>query len=155
MPSSQIGLHDSYLIKIISKNPGIHYSGIRKIVNLSNGSLERNLKRLEESNSVKVYREIQKTRYFDKSFSEKYFKDLSILRRPTLKNIVEMLLDHNNLFFKEIVKKTKLSPATISYSLDKLCLYGFVERNPGPKKSISLNLKNKQRVVELLNVLKI
>lgn len=149
MPASQIGLHDSHLKKIISKNPGIHYSGIRKIAKLPNGSLQRNLKRLEDSNSIKVFRESKNTRYFEKIFSKNYVDDVSVLRKPTLKNIVKMLLEHNTLPFKEIVKKSKLSPATISYSLAKLRMKGFIEITLGPKNGISYNLKNQQRVVKL------
>jgi|GEM_PF-6300199 len=149
------GSHDSRLIKIISENPGIHYSGIRKIAKLSNGSLQRNLKQLEDSKSIKVKRELGRTRYFDRLFSENYVGDISLLRRPTIQNIVEILLENDKSFFQEIVQKSKKSPSTISLYLSRLITEDVLERNLEKNHSISYRLKNRQRIKKLLKNLKI
>ena len=65
-----------------------------------------------------------------------------------------MLFEHDELSFKDIVKKSNLCPATISYSLAKLSVTEIIEKNPDSRQSISITLKNKQRIKKLLDEMK-
>ncbi len=151
---SQIGSHDSHLMKSILKNPGIHFSGVRNISNLSNGSLQRNLKRLEDSKLIKVSRELRKTRYFGKEFSNKEIENISLFRRKPIRDIIEILFENEELFFQEIVQKMKKSPSTTSIHLSELIRSNIVKRSLEKNKSVSYQLKNPQQIKKWLKKVK-
>jgi predicted transcriptional regulator len=150
MTPSQITLSNSHLIQIINENPGIHYSKIRRLTELSNGTIQRKLKQLEESKTVKVFRDPGRTRYFTKTFSESYFEDMSLLHNPTIKNIMIILLEHNKLSFKEIVQKSTKSQSTISSSLSVLVKRNILKKDLDKNNSISYSFKNKKRIEKIL-----
>lgn len=149
MSSSKNNLEDSYLIRIIFENPGVHHSEIRKISKLSNGTLQRNLKRLEGSKLIKVSRELGRTRYFEKKYSEKDVNDTGLFRRPVIKKIAKSLIENDKLFFQEIVQKSKKSPSTTSYYLSELIMKDIIQKTV-EKNRVIYHLKDKQRVKKLL-----
>lgn len=144
--SSKNNLYDSHLIKIIFENAGIHYSDIRKISKLSNGTLQRRLKQLEDSKLIKVNLELGRTRYFEKNYSKMDINDMGLLRRPAIKKIIESLIENDKLFFQEIVQKLKKSPSTTSYYISELVTEGIIQRKEEKNRNISYDLKDKQRI---------
>jgi predicted transcriptional regulator len=136
---------------IIQKNPAIRFNDIMRISKLKNGTLTHYISKLEKSKKIQVERTPRISRFYDVSIPQKEAEVCKQLTRPTVKNIIILLLEKNVLTFPEIRDYVHKSPATVSVCLNNLFQAGIVEKTydiPSNKYS----LKNHTLVKGVLNV---
>jgi predicted transcriptional regulator len=136
---------------IIQKNPAIRFNDIMRISKLKNGTLTHYISKLEKSKKIHVERTPRISRFYDISIPPKEAVVCKQLTRPTVKNIIVLLLEKNVLTFPEIRDHVKKSPATVSVCLNNLFHSGIIEKTydiPSNKYS----LKNSTLIKGVLNV---
>ena len=116
----------SMLTDIIYKNPGLHFCEMIRVSGMKNGVLAHYIGKLETNGIITIERERSKTRFFSPQVSLKEKKIIRFLRKETSKDIIFSLIDNNGLEFKEIVKKAKKSPSTISQNISELIQHNLV-----------------------------
>ena len=136
---------------IIRKNPAVRFNDVMRISKLKNGTLTHYISKLENMQKISVERTPRITRFYDKSIPKKEAEICKQLTRPTVKNIITLLLRKNILTFPEIRNHVQKSPATVSVCLNNLFKAGIIEKTydiPSNKYS----LKNPDLIRGVLNV---
>ena len=117
----------SEIINVIEKNPGIKFREIMRKTGLKNGVLSYHAKKLEESGSIKIERNIGETRFYPLCVTEQESILIKNLRQDTPQHIVLSLIDGQSLTFNEIVSKAHKSPSTVSVFLNRLVDNNIIE----------------------------
>ena len=113
---------------IIKKNPAVRFNDVMRISKLKNGTLTHYISKLENMQKISVERTPRITRFYDKSIPKKEAEICKQLTRPTVKNIITLLLRKNILTFPEIRNHVQKSPATVSVCLNNLFKAGIIEK---------------------------
>ena len=113
---------------IIRKNPAVRFNDVMRISKLKNGTLTHYITKLENMQKISVERTPRITRFYDKSIPKKEAEICKQLTRPTVKNIITLLLRKNILTFPEIRNHVQKSPATVSVCLNNLFKAGIIEK---------------------------
>ena len=119
------------ILKLISENPGIRYSEIKKTTGFPNGTLSHYLSKMVHDSKIISKRFGRRTWFFPPQIESSEFETIIQLRKETTKKILILLLEKRVAPFKEIREKIKKSPATTSWSLTNLVEAGIVRRIPG------------------------
>ena len=118
--------NDSVIIDIIEENPGINFSEIMRRTGLKNGALSYRLRRMEENGSMKTERTSGATRYYPLGLDDWEILLIKYFRQKSSKIIIQLLIDHKNLSFQDVVKLSKISSSRVSITLSKLISEGIV-----------------------------
>ena len=113
---------------IIRKNPAVRFNDVMRLSKLKNGTLTHYISKLENMQKISVERTPRITRFYDKSIPKKEAEICKQLTRPTVKNIITLLLRKNILTFPEIRNHVQKSPATVSVCLNNLFKAGIIEK---------------------------
>jgi predicted transcriptional regulator len=119
------------ILEIVKNNPGIHYSELVRIVDLTHGVITHYLVRMEKMKQVRIKRDKRKAFIFLHNSSEKLDNILIHLRKETAGRIIAFLLDRKTATFLEIREVTRKSPSTVSLVLTQLVEINLVRRIPG------------------------
>jgi len=138
---------------IIKENPGLHLSKIAEMLNMRISLAEYHLLYLERENiilSIKEDRGYYKRFYlkdYDIGVQDK--KILALLRHKSLLKITLILIKNPRLKHKELSKKLKVSPSTLSYHLNILLEYDIIDVfHYGKEKGYSL--KNEKELIWII-----
>jgi predicted transcriptional regulator len=105
----------------ILRFPGSRFREMQRHLKLPVGTLQYHLNNLCRDGLVIKKRDGEYVSYYVIGlFTEKEKKMLSLLRQKPIRHIAIMLLTNNELNHKRIVEELKLSPATVSWYLDKM-----------------------------------
>jgi predicted transcriptional regulator len=114
------------LTGIIDENPGIHFNELVRKSGIKNGTLTHYMNKLELDGSIKIHREIGKTRYFSPLINDDEVKIIQFLRKETSKDIILALVEKNGLEFQEIKKIIHKSSPSTSQNLSKLLISNLI-----------------------------
>ncbi len=117
-----------FLLKIITKNPGIGYREIQKISGMPNGTLTNFLSNLEKDSKILVRRSTRRANYFPKHIPPEKHLTLINLRKETTKQIILFLVNNKRGTFSEIKNISNKSNSTISITLTNLIESGIIRR---------------------------
>ena len=113
---------------IIKKNPAVRFNDVMRLSKLKNGTLTHYISKLESMQKINVERTPRITRFYDITIPKKEAEICKQLTRPTVKNIITLLLRKNILTFPEIRNHVQKSPATVSVCLNNLFKAGIIEK---------------------------
>ncbi len=119
------------ILEIVKNNPGIHYSELVKMVDLTHGVITHYLVRMEKMKQVRIKRDKRKAFIFLHNSSEKLDNVLIHLRKETAGRIITLLLYRKTATFAEVRETSKKSPSTVSLVLTQLVEINLVRRIPG------------------------
>jgi predicted transcriptional regulator len=143
----------SRVLGLILRHPGVRYRQLLKITCLSNGSLSRILRKLENSRSVIVNRtgNNRATAYYPKNIDAVELHVIENLGNNIDRRIVQYLLEQDQSTFYDIVNHSKRAPSTISWHLNRLKngrLITSTSRNGKPR---AYKIINKNTVAKILS----
>lgn len=119
------------ILDIVKKNPGIHYSELVKMTNLTHGVVTHYLFRMEKMKMIRIKRDSRKAFVFLHQSPVKIDNILIHLRKETTGRILIFLLDKKTATFSEIRNITGKSPSTVSLALTHLIEINLVRRISG------------------------
>jgi predicted transcriptional regulator len=142
----------------ISKNPGLHLSKIAEILHMSPPLAKYHLEALEKEDfiiSTKDEKGYYKRYYLkDSGVGTEEKQIMALLRQEQLLKIVLLLYRHTRLQHGALVERLTISPATLSYHLNKLVENGVIECSSfGAEKGYCL--KNEKQVIWLVRKYKL
>ena len=113
---------------IIKNNPAVRFNDVMRLSKLKNGTLTHYISKLENMQKISVERTPRITRFYDKSIPKKEAEICKQFTRPTIKQIIIVLLQKKILSFPQIRDSVKKSPATVSVCLNDLFKAGIIEK---------------------------
>jgi predicted transcriptional regulator len=116
------------IYKLIEKFPGIHFRELYRKLDISMGSFEYHLNKLERSNLIYLKKDKHYTRYFiSGKLSEEDKKLASLLRNDRLRKILFTLILNPGISHKSLTERLDWPKSTISFYLKKLFENKIVE----------------------------
>jgi len=137
-PLSQKVLRKKIILGLISENPGINYTKLKKLTGYHNGTLSPYLANMENDGKLFVKRTKMRTWFFIPNTDTAEMNHIIFLRKETPKRILEFLLKNNSSYFTDIKLHAKKSPSTVSLYLTRLVESGIVRRIPGSRPKFEL-----------------
>ena len=110
------------LLKIVRRNPGVHYRELWRVSGLGYGTLERQLVLLKRLGLLRTHRSGGFTRYYNPDVSKIEMELVCYLKQRAYREIIRLLLDDADdaLTFQEIVQMIGKAPSTVSVQLRRL-----------------------------------
>lgn len=138
------------IYNLIASSPGLHKREIARALNMSLSTIDYHLHYMEKREIVIGKQDGKYKRYFiSEKIGAEDKKILSLLRQPTPRRILIFLLENPGAIHKEICKKIKKAPSTISFHLKKLVESGIVEEiHAGKEKKYFI--RNREKIIDLL-----
>ncbi|MBN1540014.1 MAG: metalloregulator ArsR/SmtB family transcription factor [Candidatus Thermoplasmatota archaeon] len=122
------------LIDLITVNPGINLSSIRRELQLSQGAVSYHIMKLEKSGKIYSDKGSKERRYYPSSMGytaamkQSRMDEIgSILSNETSKNIVGMLRERP-MSQNEIVNELNVSPSTVHWHMERMKKAGLISK---------------------------
>ena len=138
------------IYNIIKKFAGCHFREMERISRLPTGTVKYHLDYLTKHGLVIQIKEGNNLRYFPRDFNFENKKLMSLLRQKSVREILLLVLIHNNCNHQQIANYVKLSPSTVSWHLKKLKEYGIIGFTREGKSAHFTILSNKEEIINLL-----
>ncbi len=111
----------------IRDNPGVHFRGITSSLALSVGVVQYHVDVLVRAGLIKSYGDGQNTRYFAANcFTENEAKLIMLLRHPTARSILSLLIEDGSATHKDIAQAVGISLQALSWQMSQLRKTGFI-----------------------------
>ena len=143
------------VLEFIQNNPGSHFRKIKKELGLSVGTIQYQLKKLEDNGKI-----ISLENYFYKFyfpigvFQERQKELLQVLNHESLRTILFYIIEKQNPSKNEIANYLNVSYSSVNWHLERLISYNMIiEKKDGKSIRYSLNT-NFNNTRELVNLLK-
>ena len=139
------------ILQFIQKNPGCHLREIKRVLEMSMGTIQYHLNLLEKEGKIIYEKQHLYKNYFPAGMFKQNEKNiLNILKIETLRDIIMFIIEKTNPTQSEIVEKLDLSAASVSWSLSRLIESGMIgERKDGKFKRYHM-LEDPKNVVALM-----
>lgn len=140
------------LLDQINRSPGIRYRELQRSSGIAHGRLEYHLKILEDLMQIKVsrYPTRKSTRYYPSGRPNDELRIIEYAQRTGAREIVQLLLEHEQCYFTDIVEYTRRVPSTVSYHLSRLRKGGIITSATNSRYK-TFRLKNKDTMMRLMN----
>jgi predicted transcriptional regulator len=139
----------------IYNNPGSHFRKIKKELNLSVGTIQYQVNKLEKDGKiVSIPHRFYKFYFPNGVFQEHEKEILQVLNNPSLRNVLLLIVEKKNPSKQELVSFLNISYSSINWHLEQLISYGMiVEYRDG--KLIRYSIKDDVNYVpEIIKLLK-
>jgi predicted transcriptional regulator len=124
----------SDLLDLITINPGINLSSIRKELQLSQGAVSYHIMKLEKTGKIFSDKGSKERRYYPSSMGyqaamrQAHLDEIeSILSNDTSRNIVDMLKERPRSQ-NEIVNELSVSPSTVHWHMERMKRAGLISK---------------------------
>lgn len=112
----------------VESNPGIHFSQLKRDLDVETGTLQHHLRELEEYGILESQQHQGKRRVFvTDELTDDEKEILSVLRYGTTRRILLYLLEDGPATNRDVADSVGVTPATISWHLSNLVEAGVVE----------------------------
>ena len=138
------------LFEHVEANPGIHFSQLKRDLDMETGLLQYHLRELEEYGVLESEDHQGKRRVFvarELDAEEKAI--LAVLRYETTRRILLYLLEAGPVRNSEIAESVGVTPATVSWHLSNLVEKAVVEEVT-ERRTTRYSVKNEELTVQLL-----
>lgn len=116
------------LFEHVEANPGIHFSQLKRDLDMENGLLQHHLRELEQHGVLESQEHQGKRRVFvARELDEEEQSILAALRYETTRRILLFLLEDGPARNSELSDEIGVTPATITWHLQNLVEEGVVE----------------------------
>ncbi|MCS6768246.1 MAG: winged helix-turn-helix transcriptional regulator [Candidatus Nitrosocaldus sp.] len=134
------------ILEYITRNPGIRYRELLRLLGLTNGVLSYHLYRLENERLIRIERDGGITRYYTSDVDGEEANVLGMLRIPTARRILSYMLESDNpCTLDELAFMLDKAPSTIFWHMKRLVEKGLVDKHEN-----RYTLRSKQLVASVL-----
>ncbi|MEM4285446.1 MAG: winged helix-turn-helix transcriptional regulator [Candidatus Nitrosocaldus sp.] len=135
------------IFEYISKNPGIRYRELLRMLGLTNGVLSYHLYRLEAEQMIRIDRDGGMTRYYASDVEQDEANILGMLRIPTARRIISYMLENDgSSTLDELAFMLGKAQSTIFWHMKRLSEKGLVDKHDS-----KYVLRNKNLIMNVLN----
>lgn len=138
------------LFEYVEANPGIHFSQLKRDLDMETGLLQHHLRELEQYGVLESEEHQGKRRVFvARELDTEERSILAVLRYETTRRILLYLLEEGPARNSEITEAVGVTPATVSWHLSNLVEKDVVEEVTEGRTSL-YRVKNEELTVQLL-----
>ncbi len=143
------------VLRYIANNPGVTAADISKNLRMNIGTIRYHLFVLTANHKVATHKEGEKFRRYFKHYDTHNPADreyLAVIRRKSLKKILEALVESPVLTSPELAKQLGRSVTTTNFHINVLVDKGIVARTSGTEKGFAYSIKAEhlEKIKELL-----
>lgn len=142
--------HRRRLERAIASNPGIHFSGLVRQLDLANGQVQFHLRRLLGDGSVIQEQLYGRTHYYPREFDEFERGALAVLRRETARDVLLVLLDAGTARPGAVAETLDVARSTLEWHVDHLAEQGLVAKRRDEGNRVLLVPRRPDETVRLL-----
>jgi len=136
------------IYEIITKNPGIHFREIARLLNINIGDLQYNLNELEKERIIVSRLEGGYKRYYPEKMEDPEEKVILPFLRQTLpRRIIITLLKNEKITPNDIAKELNVGVSTILYHVKKMISKDLVGQEKDGK-NVYLYLKKRELFIK-------
>lgn len=128
--------------------PGVHFSRLRRDLDLANGQIQYHLYRLGREGEVVAEEVGGKTHYYSPEFDAWERNAIAFLRRETPRGIIVRLHANGPMRPTDLASELDLARSTVAWHVSNLVEHGIVEKSDDPPTTVSLI--DPDRTAELL-----
>lgn len=138
------------LFEYVEANPGIHFSQLKRDLDMETGLLQHHLRELEQYGVLESEEHQGKRRVFvARELDAEERSILAVLRYETTRRILLFLLEEGAARNSEIAEAVGVTPATVSWHLSNLVEKGVVEEVTEGRTTL-YRVKNEELTLQLL-----
>lgn len=126
------------LERVIERDPGIHFNGIVRRLDLANGQVQFHIRRLLAEGTIIDERIYGRTHYYPADCGEFERGALAILRRETARDILLVLLDTGGDRPATVAETLEVARGTLEWHLDHLQEQGLVAKRRDDRNRVTL-----------------
>jgi len=134
----------------VHANPGVHFSGLVRGLNLAPGQVQYHLKRLCSAGSVVNERLYGRTHYYPPDCDGWERGALSLLRRETAGDVVAVLAEHGTARPQWVADELDIARSTLEWHLDHLVEQDVVAKRRDERNYVTLALVRPAATTTLL-----
>lgn len=120
--------HRRRLERAIASDPGIHFNGLVRGLDLASGQVQFHLRRLLGDGAIVQTRLYGRTHYYPPEFGEFERGALAMLRRETARDILLVLLDAGVARPASVAETLDIARSTLEWHVDRLVEQGLVTK---------------------------
>ena len=114
----------------IYNNPGSHFRKIKKELNLSVGTIQYQLNKLEKDGKIiSIPHRFYKFYFPNGVFQDREKEILQVLNNPSLRNVLLLIVEKKNPSKQELVSILNISYSSINWHLEHLISYDMIVEN--------------------------
>jgi predicted transcriptional regulator len=118
------------VFNFIYNNPGSHFRKIKKELNLSVGTIQYQLNKLEkDSKIISIPHRFYKFYFPNGVFQDREKEILQVLNNPSLRNVLLLIVEKKNPSKQELVSILNISYSSINWHLEHLISYDMIVEN--------------------------
>ncbi|HEX7142097.1 MAG TPA: winged helix-turn-helix transcriptional regulator [Nitrososphaeraceae archaeon] len=143
------------VFEFIYNNPGSHFRKIKKELDLSIGTIQYQVNKLEKDGKIVSIRHRFYKFYFPNGVFQEHEKEiLQVLNNASLRNVLLLIIERKNPSKHEITKFLNISYSSVNWHLEQLMSYDMIlENRDGKVVRYSMN-NNVNYVPEIIKLLK-
>lgn len=115
------------VFEFIYNNPGSHFRKIKKEMDLSIGTIQYQLNKLEKDGKiVSIYHRFYKFYFPNGVFQDHEKEILQVLNNASLRNVLLIIIEKKHLSKHEIANLLNISYSSVNWHLKQLMSYGII-----------------------------
>jgi predicted transcriptional regulator len=124
------------IYEYIADNPGVHFRELQRSLGMPVGSLEYHLRYMEKRELVSSRNDAGYSRYYSRNRYDPEAKSIiAFMRQPIPRGIILFLLKEKKSSHGGILANFKISAATLSYHLKRMCNLGILRMEKAGRES--------------------
>lgn len=112
----------------IEHNPGIHFNGISRALDIATGQTQYHLRRLRRQEQVERESICGRTHYYPPTYSAWERGAIALLRRETTREVLVLLLEEEPVPPADIADRLGTARSTVEWHLSNLVEYDVVRK---------------------------
>ena len=143
------------VFEFIYNNPGSHFRKIKKELDLSIGTIQYQVNKLEKDGKIISIRHRFYKFYFPNGVFQEHEKEiLQVLNNASLRNVLLLIIEKKNPSKHEITKSLNISYSSVNWHLEQLMSYDMIVENRDGKVIRYFMNDNVNYVPEIIKLLK-
>jgi predicted transcriptional regulator len=134
----------------IQTNPGIHFSEIRRTLDIATGQTQYHLRKLRRNDRVHREEICGRTHFYPPTYTPWERGVIALLRRETSREIIVFLLRQETASPETIAKRLDLARSTVEWHLSNLVEYDIVTKQTTDDGSVVVELTDRSDIYRQL-----
>lgn len=135
----------------IATNPGQHFNGLARALDLAPGQVQYHLKKLRSQDRVVEERLYGRTHYYTPEYDAWERGAIALLRRETARDIVIYLLDEGPSEPSAVTDALDIARSTFEWHLDHLTAQDLAEKRRDAHNRVTVVVSEPDRTISLLD----
>lgn len=140
--------------EFVAANPGVHFSEVKRSLDLGTGQVQYHLRKLERSEDVIGESLYGRKHYYTPEYGEWERGALAVLRRETARDILVYLISNGPTAPNSVAGGLEIARSTLEWHLDHLVEQELVKKKRDAQNRVTLELLHPEETTRMLQEVK-